>query len=105
MIIELTNGQKLQIAFILLLLGAAGMMLFANSRPTFDDTVNSWTTQRDTPVDGKQRFDKEKNPYDPKKHEDITTFACSDGQVDLIQTPNDPDKHMRIVFRPEKRQP
>jgi hypothetical protein len=103
MISEMTVGQKLQAAVICLALGVSAYLVFSNTRAHFDDTVNSWPASRQYPMDPKQRYDKTKNPYDPKKEEKLTVLACADGQVDFIEYPGDPEKPLKVVYRPDTR--
>ena len=101
---EMTVGQKLQAAVICLALGASAYLIFANTRTHFDDTVNSWPSLHQYTMDPKQKYDKVKNPYDTKKDEKLTVLACADGQIDFIEYPNDPERHLKVVYRPDLRQ-
>ena len=80
--IDLTLGQKLQLAFVLLMFSIAGIVVFSNNRKTPEKTVTSWTQQRlvgiypDKPLSAT-------NPVDAAKSSVLTIFACHDGQLEI----------------------
>ena len=100
--LDLTLGQKLQLAFVLLMFTIAGFLILKNNRKTPEKTVTSWTQQRlvgiypDKPVSAA-------NPIDPAKCSTLTIFACHDGQLEIAEFPDDSDIRPTIVFRPDLR--
>jgi curved DNA-binding protein CbpA len=101
--IELTTGQKIQVAVILLVLGVAGFFVFSNTRTHFDSSVNSYVK----PIvyfDSQGRRVSAKDPKAvPEKEETHTFFACNDGQVEIIEYKKDPSRHPQIVWHPDRR--
>ena len=86
MTIELTSGQKLQIAVILITLGLASYFIFNNKQPVFDTAINSWFDLRKFPIAANRPYrTKIKTPYDPKKEESVTIFGCADGKIEFIE--------------------
>ena len=107
--INLTTMQKVEVAFIFVILGCAGFFIFQNTRPTFDHTVKTYPlTTRQHPVNDNPTHDARvtaTNPRDPKKDESVIVFSCADGKLEISQYPNDPTRHPALKWFPEKRQP
>ncbi len=79
-------GQKLQIAFIMIVLTAAGYFYYHNTRQEFDMSINSWSTL--IPKGKNTGAINAANPQDPEKLELLTSFGFSDGTLEIIQFPN-----------------
>ncbi len=99
--IELTTGQKIQVAVILLVLGVAGYFVFKSTQPGFDTVINSWVEIHKFAANG-ARITRQA-PEDPTLQETHNYFASNDGKVDIVQYLNDPARHPKIVFQPETR--
>jgi hypothetical protein len=99
--IELTTGQKIQVALILVALGVAGFFVFKSTRPGFDSAINSWRDIKHFAAN--HRPVTKAAPEDPKLEETQHVFTCTDGKIIIIEYKNDPDKHPKIEFQPDKR--
>lgn len=87
---EFDNTRKLQLAFILLMFGAAAFFIYSRwddiiGKPK-DTTITVYQEFRRTPLDPKKPLSSS-NPVDPKKSPMVTTFACADGKLEVSQFP------------------
>lgn len=99
---QMMLGTKIQIGVIVIALALAGFFLFRGAQNPIDMSVNSWTISRTFGRDQSKPISAV-NPLDPKKTELVDGFGCYDGRLEIIQYPNDTDRHPRIVPFPEKR--
>lgn len=96
-------AQKLQVAFIAIVLAAAAFFFYHNTREATDMSINSNTYYRQVGVDAGKPISAT-NPEDPKKKQLINFFGCSDGELNIIEYPNaDPARTPTIQFKPETR--
>ncbi|MCL2646738.1 MAG: hypothetical protein FWD61_07000 [Phycisphaerales bacterium] len=100
--LDLTFGQKLQLAFVLLMFSIAGYLIFSNNRQTLDMTVTSWTQQHLVGIDP-SKPPSTSNPVDTAKSSVLTIFACHDGHLEITEFPDDADTKPIILFRPDLR--
>jgi hypothetical protein len=108
--IELSLVQKLEIAFVCVVLGISGVFIFKSTQVPFDNAINAFTLHRVHPgldKDNQQRTAPvtATNPKDPKRDETVVVIAVSDGKLEITKYPNDPSKHLLLVWKPDRRQP
>jgi hypothetical protein len=105
--VELTTTQKLEAAFICVILGIAGVFIFRSVQPTFDTAINAFTIHRIHPINDPNGVlpVTTTNPRDPKKDETVTMISVADGKMEIITYPNNASKHLSLKWRPELRQP
>src|SRR5436190_24095485 len=104
--IELSTSQKVQIAFIVVILSTAAYFIVKASKPLVDTAVNCNVFTRHFGVDSAKAYTAAngKNPVDPKKDELVSQFECHDGKLEIIQYSNiESPKAPKIVFKPETR--
>ncbi len=100
--LELTGGQKLQIGFIALVLVAAGIFLFRNTRVPADMTMNAFgPVQKQVGIDPKLPVSA-KNPADPSKTMMVTTFGCHDGRLEVTEYMPESGLKAQFVFIPDR---
>lgn len=98
---EFDNTRKLQLAFILVMFGAASWFVYSRwddiiGKPK-DDTVVVFQEMRRVPIDPKKPISSS-NPVDPKKSPLVATFACSDGKLEVSQYPPSTGLMPRLKF-------
>src|SRR5436190_15182272 len=101
--IELSTSQKVQIAFIVVILSTAAYFIVKARKPMVDTAVNCYVFTRHFGVDPGKAYTAAngKNPVDPKKDELITQFESHDGKLEIIQYANiESPRAPRIVFKP-----
>jgi len=105
--VELTTGQKVQIAFIVVILAISGVFVFKATRRDFDTAINCYVFPRHVALDPNKPITPAngKNPPDPKKEQMVTEFVCADGKLDIIQFLNDAARAPVLTFTPETRIP
>jgi hypothetical protein len=106
--IELTTLQKLEVAFICVILGVAGVFIFRSVQPSFDTNINTFKLTRQHPINDNASHSlpvSATNPRDPKKEETVTVIAVADGQLEISQFLNDPARHLAFLWKPERRHP
>ncbi len=91
--IETTTGTKLQIGFVMLILGVAGFMLMRNSKKPVNDAVNAWKEPHQYYLAGGTN-----RQMDPKKAEIWNVFACVDGKLIIKEFTGDPTKAAFILW-------
>jgi hypothetical protein len=105
---QLTLLQKLEIAFVLVVLGVAGVFIFQAFRPEQDKfiSVNTFTKQHPKQDNPNQPLPvTATNPRDEKKDEKILQITTADGRFFISQYPNDPSRHMAFKWEPDTRHP
>jgi len=101
--LNLTLFQKIEIAFILVVLGIAGVFLTLAFKPEHDMHVNVFNLPtRHHPLMSNLPVSAT-NPIDPKKDETVTVFGSQDGTLEITQFPNDPTQHPRFLWKPDVR--
>lgn len=103
---ELDNTRKLQLAFILVMFGAAAYFVYSKwddiiGNPK-DQTITVFQEFKRTPFDPKKPISSS-NPVDPKKSPIVTTFACSDGKLEISQFAPATELQPRLRFIPDVR--
>lgn len=93
--LELTTSQKVQIAFVIVVLAISGVLFFTNTRPVPNTAVSAWVVVRKFPVDPSKPMNRE-NPADPKKQTVVSVFGCYDGKLEICEYPNDPSRRPTI---------
>jgi hypothetical protein len=107
--VELTLAQKVSIAIMLVALGVSVVFITKAFQPEVDLHINAYYP----PIRHHPMMDDDKhsgritatNPVDPKKDEKPLEIAVVDGMLEVTQFPNDPTKHMRFKWAPERRVP
>lgn len=99
---ELSFAHKLEIAFIVVVLGIAGFFFFRNSRTLPDVTITSWTQQHPVAQDNTKPISPT-NPIDPKRSSTITVFAFYDGRLEIAEYPAESGLRALINFKPDLR--
>ncbi len=100
--IELTTSQKVQIAFVTLVLGIAGYEMIHGMRPGPDMNVASWTEARAVGNDPGKPITV-KNPTDPTKSGTATILSSYDGTLEIAEYPEASNKGIEIRFKPDTR--
>jgi hypothetical protein len=100
--IDLSTSQKLQIGFVVLVLGTAGYQLYNGMRAAPDSNVASWVEPRRVATDPSKPISA-KNPADPAKQGTATIFNCFDGRLEIAEYPPDSNLGIQIRFEPDKR--
>jgi hypothetical protein len=105
--IELTSTQKLEAAFICVILGIAGVLMFRNVQPKFDTAIITWKINRTHPLNDPNGVlpVTTTNPRDPKKDETVTVLAVQDGKMEVSKFPNDPSRRLKVKWDPDQRHP
>lgn len=103
---EFDNTRKLQLAFILVMFGAASWFIYSRwddivGTPK-DDAITVFQEIRRQAIDPKKPLSST-NPVDPKKSPLVTTFACSDGKLEVSQFQQATGLSPRLRFIPDVR--
>ena len=94
---ELTTGQKVQIGFVVAVLGISGIMLYHNTRPVPNNAITVWSQPHPIKVDPSKPLSRD-NPYDPNKEQVYTIFASQDGKLRITEFPHEPAKKPLIEW-------
>lgn len=100
--IELDAVKKIEIGFVVVVLGIAGFLFFRSSQTTVDKTINTWVETRrigidpNRPISAVNKADEAKSPV-------ITVFAFYDGKLEIVEYPKAPEMKPSVRFRPDNR--